>query len=230
MNIGVIVAMDMELQQLLRFIPQPSETSLRGQKFWTGSFGEDRVVVTKCGIGKVNAAFGTLNLIDGFAPDAVVSTGCAGGASAGLEIRDVVVSERTCYHDVWCGQPNVPGQVQDMPAVFNGDVELLSAVVGSGEEHRVRSGLIVTGDWFVDSVEKMNSITSVFPDALAVDMESAAIAQVCYRLGRRFVSFRVISDIPAKPGNLAAYKNFWSEVADQSFGITKDVIMNILNK
>ena len=88
----------------------------------------------------------------------------------------------------------------------------------------IHSGLIVTGDWFVDSKEKMRSIVEKFPDAKAVDMESCAIAQTCYIHQVPFISFRVISDIPLRDTDASQYHDFWDTVAEHSFQVTKTFV------
>ena len=229
MRIGVIVAMDKELQQLLQLMDKPLECLQKGQSFWIGQIGDSALILTKSGIGKVNAAYGVINLIDNFRPDVVISTGCAGGASTDLEIRDVVVSTQICYHDAWCGQPNEKGQIQGLPSKYDADEKLVETAKNLKGNTRIVPGLIVSGDWFVDSVEKMKSIIADFPDAMAVDMESAALAQICHLYQMPFLSFRVISDIPLKPNNEIDYNNFWNEVADESFNVTKELILSIIN-
>ena len=229
MRIGIIVAMDKELQQLLQLMDKPLECLQKGQSFWIGQIGDSSLILTKSGIGKVNAAYGAINLIDNFRPDVVISTGCAGGASTDLEIQDVVVSTQICYHDAWCGQPNEKGQIQGLPAKYDADKKLVEKAKNLKSDAHVVSGLIVSGDWFVDNVEKMESIIADFPEAMAVDMESAALAQTCHLYKMPFLSFRVISDIPLKPNNEIDYNNFWSEVADESFNITKELILSIIN-
>ena len=88
-------------------------------------------------------------------------------------------------------------------------------------------GLIVTGDWFVDSRDKMRSIIARFPEAMAVDMESAAIAQACHTFGVGFISFRIISDIPLKDNKASQYFDFWERMADRSFHVTKALLESI---
>ena len=229
MRIGIIVAMDKELQQLLQLMEKSLECLQKGQSFWIGQIGNSTLILTKSGIGKVNAAYGAINLIDNYRPDVVISTGCAGGASTDLEIRNVVVSTQICYHDAWCGQPNEFGQIQGMPAKYEADAKLVEIAKNLNGNIHIVPGLIVSGDWFVDSVDKMKSIVEVFPDAIAVDMESAALAQIFYLYKMPFLSFRVISDIPLKPNNEIDYQNFWSEVADESFGVTKELVLSIIN-
>ena len=208
MKIGIIVAMDKELQQLQHL------------------FTDGNVVVEKCGIGKVNAALGAAEMIRRHHPDVIVSSGCAGGNGDDIHVQDVVVGAEVSYHDVYCGtsidQTTVYGQVQGMPARYKDDGQLLAkACRVKCEGFSVHPGLIVTGDWFVDSKDKMRDIISHFPEAKAVDMESAAIAQTCYKYGVPFISFRVVSDIPLRDTDASMYHNFWNTIAENSFQVTK---------
>ena len=149
-------------------------------------------------------------------------------------MQDVVVSAELCYHDVYCGtaidNTTQYGQVQGMPVRFKADPELLSVAQRLDTRQlslTIQSGLIVTGDWFVDSREKMRDIVALFPDAIAVDMESAAIAQACYINKVPFISFRVISDLPLCDTDAAQYHDFWGTIAQNSFHITKTFINSL---
>lgn len=222
MRIAIIVAMDKEFIRIKELLEQVEETAIGGRSYTSGRLGNNELVLHQCGIGKVNAAIGVTELIRLFNPDLVVSTGCAGGASDMLEVTDVVVSRQLAYHDVYCGcalGETVYGQVQGMPARYTTPREIVEKALACGE--RIHEGLIVTGDWFVDDQEKMRSIIRLFPEAMAVDMESAAIAQTCYVFGIPFVSFRVISDIPLKDTKASQYHDFWAHVADTSFATTR---------
>ena len=213
MKIGIIVAMDKELRQLKQL------------------FEDSNVMVQKCGIGKVNAALGAQKMINEFHPDVIVSSGCAGGNGDDVEIKDVVVSSQLVYHDVYCGtaidNTTQYGQVQGMPARFEPAPWLLDKAVSLNCGVKIHAGLIVTGDWFVDSREKMRDIIGKFPEAKAVDMESCAIAQTCYINQVPFISFRVISDLPLKDTDASQYHDFWNTVADNSFAITKSFVESI---
>lgn len=217
-KIGIIVAMDKELRQLQQL------------------FGESHVRVEKCGIGKVNAALGAQRMISEFHPDVIVSSGCAGGNGDEVNVYDVVVSTELAYHDVYCGAAmggSAYGQVQGLPARFQAAPELLAKVREAEQKAealampRLHFGLIATGDWFVDSKEKMRQILSHFPEAKAVDMESAAIAQTCYLNNVPFISLRVISDIPLRDNNASQYHDFWARIADNSFQVTKTIIESL---
>ena len=209
MKIGMIVAMDKELKQLRPLFP------------------EDKVILQKSGIGKVNAAIQTVEMIRQYKPDVIISSGCAGGNGDDVNVQDVVVSSELAYHDVYCGtaidSTTVYGQVQGLPARYQADPYLLEKALLTG----AKPGLIVTGDWFVDSKDKMLEIISHFPEAKAVDMESCAIAQACYINKVPFISFRVISDIPLRDTDASQYHNFWDTIAENSFHVTKTFIESL---
>jgi adenosylhomocysteine nucleosidase len=190
-------------------------------------FSDGSVRVEKCGIGKVNAALGAQRMINDFKPDVIISSGCAGGHGDDVQVQDVVVSTELTYHDVYCGtaidNTTQYGQVQGLPARYPVDPTLLEKAIQTG----AKPGLIVTGDWFVDSKEKMREIVGHFPEARAVDMESCAIAQTCYINKVPFISFRVISDIPLRDTDASQYHNFWDTVADHSFQVTKTFVESL---
>lgn len=211
MKIGIIVAMDKELHQLQQL------------------FTDGNIAIRKCGIGKVNAALGAQQLINEFHPDCIISSGCAGGNGDDINVQDVVVSTELCYHDVYCGtaidNSTQYGQVQGLPPRYQADPYLLRKA--KELQQNIHAGLIVTGDWFVDSKEKMCSIIDKFPEAKAVDMESCAIAQTCYINKVPFISFRIISDIPLRDTNASQYHNFWDAVADHSFQVTRTFVKSL---
>lgn len=228
MRIGIIIAMDKEFRRISELLDGMSMEEEGGKKFVRGRLGDNELVMHQCGIGKVNAAIGVSEMIRRYAPDLVVSTGCAGGGRTDMEVMDIVVSTELTYHDVYCGEAigkTVYGQVQGMPARFTSPAEYVEKA--KSVSPKVHAGLIVTGDWFVDSKEKMREIVGHFPEAAAVDMESAAIAQTCYVYGVPFISFRVISDIPLKDTNASQYHDFWNTVADNSFETTKDFLLKL---
>ena len=215
----MIVAMDKELQQLRPLFP------------------EDKVILQKSGIATVNAAIQTVEMIRQYKPDCIISSGCAGGNGDDINLQDVVVSSELTYHDVYCGSAiddtTVYGQVQGLPARYQADPYLLqkakelSQISNLKSQISIHPGLIVTGDWFVDSKEKMREIVGHFPEAKAVDMESCAIAQVCHIYKVPFISFRVISDIPLRDTDASQYHDFWASVAEHSFNVTKAFIESL---
>ena len=195
-------------------------------------FRNSDVLVQKCGIGKVNAALGAQRMINEFHPDCIISSGCAGGNGDDINVQDIIISKELCYHDVYCGKAiddtTVYGQVQGLPARYQADPELLRKALSIGPSGvNLHQGLIVTGDWFVDSKDKMREIIGHFPEAKAVDMESCAIAQTCYINKVPFISFRVISDIPLRDTDASQYHNFWDTVAEHSFQTTRAFVESL---
>ncbi|MDE7377826.1 MAG: 5'-methylthioadenosine/adenosylhomocysteine nucleosidase [Paraprevotella sp.] len=212
MKIGVMMAMQSEYDRLR------SQMRTDGD---TGSMDNgNELRLVQCGIGKVNAAVGAVELIRTWQPDCIISTGVAGGIDTVLNVTDVVVGSRTVYHDVWCGEGNAYGQVQGLPAEFAGDSMLCSHALGLEGTVPVHGGLICSGDRFITERSELNVIKEKFPDALAVDMESAAIAQVCHLYGVPFLSFRIISDTPGAEEHQAQYEDFWRTMAERSFAVT----------
>ena len=226
MKIGIIVAMDKEFTQLKAILSQTAKEHFDHKDFVTGRLGDKEIILQQCGIGKVNAAVGAVEMIHHYHPDLIVSSGCAGGADTTLEVTDVVVASACTYHDAYCGDEVAFGQIIGMPAYFTAPAELVEKALSLNDlpdcrELHIRSGLTVSGEWFVNSREKMQQILDRFPDATAVDMESCAIAQVCHIYRTPFVSFRVISDIPLKDSKASQYYDFWERIANGSFEVTK---------
>lgn len=220
MKIGIIAALAEERRQLSRIIAERETIGGGLREIDTGKAGANTVFVMECGIGKVNAAVGAAEMIRSLKPDAVISTGVAGGLD-NVGVTDVVVARETAYHDVWCGGDNAWGQVQGLPLRFPADKRLLAAAETLQTNETVRTGLICTGDKFVTSEEELATIKKTFDDALAVDMESAAIAHVCLLYHVPFLSLRVISDTPGAEAHWKQYENFWEKLADRSFGVIK---------
>ena len=217
MNIAIIVAMTKELELLLPLLHNTSRTTVNDYTYHTGTIGRHEVTVMQCGIGKVNAAVGTLTLIDTFHPAIIINTGVAGGTGHGASIGDVVIASAVAYHDVWCGPGTVPGQAAGCPLYFEspltpGTIERMGA--------DLRRGVVASGDIFVSRTEEVQHILEVIPEAEAVDMESGAIAQVCHLKNIPFVCMRVISDTPgATHDNIAQYENFWEDAPRHTFDV-----------
>ena len=227
MRIGIIIAMEKELAQLRQLLSSPQEETRHGKVFHTGRIGNHDIVMQQCGIGKVNAAIGATEMLLTHHPDIVLSTGCAGGADTALEVTDVVVGTHYTYHDVYCGSEVEYGQFVGLPATFAADEALLAKALALDCSTRVHSGLMVSGDWFVDSQAKMRGILAHFPEAKAVDMESTAIAQVCHLYQVPFISFRIISDVPLSDHKASQYFDFWKRMAEGSFEVTRKFIASL---
>ncbi|MBO4341167.1 MAG: 5'-methylthioadenosine/S-adenosylhomocysteine nucleosidase [Bacteroidales bacterium] len=204
MKICVIVAMESEFK-LLHKVMESGEMP--------------GVSVHLCGMGKVNAAVTATDIIAAEHPDLVISTGVAGSTSHDARTGDFVVSDEIAYHDAWYGEGNAWGQVQGLPARFKAPGELVS----KAERLGAKPGLIVSGDRFIEDSEEVKAILKNFPEALAVDMESGALAQTCYLKNTPFISLRLISD-GNDDAHMEAYKNFWQTAGNESFRMVKSFL------
>ena len=225
MRIGIIVAMDKELELLKPMLENIRISESNGIKFYCGSIGNHKIAAMKCGIGKVNAAIGTLSMIDSYNPELIINTGVAGSMNSKINVMDTVVGSQVCYHDVWCGnfdQDCSYGQVQGLPQFFDGAIDVINKIP---EQAGVHCGLIVSGDQFIDSMSQVEAIREHFPQALAVDMESGAIAQTCYVRKTPFVSMRAISDSPCAGHNSAVqYNDFWTDAPSHTLSMVKELL------
>ena len=163
------------------------------------------VGIIVCGIGKANAAAETERVINEFHPDIIVSFGFAGGISGhGLRPGELVIAQNVLYHDVWCGEPNKPGQVQGMPPKFKCEkYDALTAAVK--RELGITVGFygdVATGDAFITDDSKIKEMSR---DIIAVDMEAAAIAQICHKHGVKFAAYKLISDMIGDEEQLSDY-------------------------
>lgn len=223
------MAMDKEFAQLRSLLGSSRTESHHGKDFVIGTMHGMEIIMQQCGIGKVNSAVGAVEMIGNYMPDLIISTGCAGGADTELNVMDVVVASECVYHDVYCGDNVAYGQVMGQPARFTARPELVdkALAIAMPQGQKIRSGLTVSGDWFVDSREKMRAILDRFPEAEAVDMESCSIAQTCHIYGVPFISFRIISDVPLKDTKASQYFDFWERMAEGSFEVTRDFLASL---
>ena len=197
---GIIGAMESEVNAIYAQMENKEIVEYNGIKFYKGSlYGKD-VVVIQCGIGKVNAALCTQLLILKFGVDKVVNTGIAGATGTDLNIYDFVVSTETVYHDFdtqFFGYKL--GQVPGLPETFKADEKLVESVVSAfnnsklSSEHKIRTGLIASGDQFIAGGQKKKFIVSNF-HPLCVEMEGCAVAHTCYKNNVPFVVVRCMSD------------------------------------
>ena len=224
MKTGIIVAMQSEFELVAQNLTSKKEQDLRHIHFVEGKLNGQEIVLMKSGMGKVNSAAATVEMINNFHPTRIINTGIAGALDKSLGVMDVVIAQQTTYHDAWYGEGNIYGQVQDLPARYAGDKTLLMAAQHLKTELRVHFGLTVSGDLFVTKLEELQRIKQLFPEALAVDMESNSIAQICYLYNTPFLSVRLISDTPGITNHAEQYQNFWSLAPEKSFNILEQLV------
>lgn len=220
-TLGIIVAMESELRMLLAEMTDVTRTTVNGTTFHIGRIAGRHVTAMQCGIGKVNAAVGALTLIECFHPNAIINTGIAGGTGHGAGILDVVVATAIGYHDVWCGPGNAPGQVQGFPERFTCAPETVGITPGTPG---VKFGIIASGDRFVSTPAELADVLATQPEAIAVDMESGAIAQVCHMKSIPFTAIRVVSDTPGAENHIDQYLDFWNIAPTRTFAILRAIL------
>ena len=222
MNIGIIVAMDKELELFMKFMELEGCGYVWGNYVYQGYINEHDITVVKSGIGKVNAAMTVLQIFNNNCPNLIINTGVCGGLGEDIKVGDIIVADSVCYHDVWCGSGTKVGQVDGCPLYFNTWERGVERLGNMGED--VKVGLICSGDRFIAYPDQAQSIKTFFPKAIGCDMESAAIAQVCQKNNIPFVIIRMVSDNPLNGEDSDEYENFWESTPEYTFDIVKRFI------
>lgn len=227
MKIAVIGAMEQEVEQLRATLENPKTETIANSEYTTGTYKGKEVILLKSGIGKVNAAMTTTVLLHTFKPDVVINTGSAGGYDPALEVGAVVISDEVRHHDVDVTIFGYEvGQVPQMPAAFKSDMKLMEAAreaVTELGEHQYGIGLICSGDAFMNDPERVEKVRADFPQMKAVEMEAAAVAQVCHQFNTPFVVIRALSDIAGKESNIS-FDEFLPVAAKHSTAIVLKAI------
>lgn len=214
--IGLMSAMHEELALVLEAMPDEQRVSVAGRDFWQGHWQGRPVVAVLSRIGKVAAATTATALIERFGVQQIVFTGVAGGVGPGVRVGDVVLADRFVQHDMDASplfpRHEVPlyGRSRfDTDAVLSRGLasaaqQVLAQVVHHvGEDAvtefalhapRLHTGLVASGDRFVSTTAECQALQQALPEALAVEMEGAAVAQVCADYGVPFAALRTISD------------------------------------
>ena len=232
MKIGIATALKSEWTHIEKILEESREVVANGRHFRLGRIGANEIVLGETGIGKVNAAIGAVTILETFKPDCLLSTGVAGGLDSSLHVMDVVAASEVVYHDVDCGPGNEYGQVQGLPPRFACDSRLVAhaarlSVPTEAEPAHATVGLLASGDRFISSPQQLAVIKSRFREALAVDMESGALAQVSHLFRIPFLSFRILSDTPHGTDRFAQYTNFWEAVAERAFAVTHEFLRTL---
>ncbi|MBD5218541.1 MAG: 5'-methylthioadenosine/adenosylhomocysteine nucleosidase [Bacteroidales bacterium] len=227
MRIGIIVAMGKEMNLLEPLIENKRMERVRGNRYIFGKIEGHDVCCCQCGIGKVNSAITTLGLIEEFDPEIVINTGVAGGADRSMHVLDLFVATEVAYHDVWCGPGTEFGAASGYEVMLKTDERIPEICRDAKTGIEVRYGLICSGDKFISEAKEVEEIKRHFPEALAVDMESASIGQVCVMKGVPFNIIRVISDTPGAEENISQYENFWNDAPRETFDSLREILKRL---
>ncbi|MFT9098064.1 5'-methylthioadenosine/adenosylhomocysteine nucleosidase [Liquorilactobacillus sp.] len=228
MRYGILCAMDEEIKALKLELKAAKRTEIAGITFFEGTINENEVVLVQSGIGKVQAGMTTGLLIAQFKAEVIINSGSAGGIGQGLHVGDVVLSTAAAYHDVDATVFGyLPGQLPQQPQKFEADSHLVETLKEAAEQNRqhVEMGLIVTGDQFVASSDKIKAIKDIYPDVLCCEMEGAAVAQVAAQFKVPFAIVRAMSDTGNEEAEIS-FDEFIIEAGKKS----AQMILNVLVK
>lgn len=226
-KIAIIGAMPQEVEILRNLMLEEKVSEIANCKIFEGKINNRPVAVLQSGIGKVAAAMGTALLIQLFKPDMIINTGSAGGLDANLNVGDVIISTEVRHHDVDVTAFGYEkGQLPANPAAFLPNAELVEVAKKQAEKLGLNavSGLICSGDAFINGADKIAQIRADFPQVAAVEMEAAAIAQVCHAMNVPFVVVRAISDVADKESHLS-FDEFLPLAAEKS----SEMVLAMLN-
>ena len=198
---GIIAAMKEEMQEIKKIMQEIEEIKIKELIFFRGKINNNNVILVEAGIGKVNAARVTQLMIDKFEIERIINVGSAGSANNELKIGDIVIGKRLVQHDfdiTAFGHPK--GFITNIGQYVESDSELISKMEQtilklSQNEFKIKIGTIASGDIFCTEPKMKEKIRTKF-NADAIEMEGAAIAQVCKLNEIPFIVIRSISDNP----------------------------------
>lgn len=239
---AILGAFDKEVKLLQDSLQNRQEVRFRGLTFMTGQLNGQNVVVAETGIGKANAAMTTALVIERFEPKQVIFTGIAGAIREDLQPGDMVIAERTTYHDYFTVRSDLqpsrqtrnPISKQLNPADFQGDTQLIAKAQKAAQNitflkmceecpaPKVETGLVVTGDQFISSKKKVKQLRNDF-NAAATEMEGATVAQVCYQLQVPCLVIRSMSDKADKHARKTML-NFTTVAATNSANLVRGML------
>lgn len=198
---GIIAAMKEEMQEIKNIMTEIEEIKIKELVFFRGKINNSKIILVEAGIGKVNAARVTQMLIDKFDIQVIINVGSAGGANDELRIGDIVIGKRLVQHDfdiTAFGHPK--GYINNIGQYVESDAKLISKMEEtiskiSQNEFKIKIGTIASGDIFCTEPKMKDKIRTKF-NADAIEMEGAAIAQVCKLNQIPFIIIRSLSDNP----------------------------------
>ena len=231
MKIGIIGAMEVEVETLKSKMNIKNTVKKASMEFFEGTIGNTEVVVVRSGIAKVNAGICVQILVDIFGVTHVINSGVAGSLDARINIGDIVLSTDACYHDVDATVFGYKkGEVPQLgTAAFTADKELRekakTAIKSAAPDLGVFEGRVCSGDQFISSKEIKDGIKKDF-DGMCTEMEGAAIAQGCYLNNIPFLIIRAISD-KADGSDIVDYPVFEAKAAKDCAALVLEMISKL---
>lgn len=201
--IGIIVAEDKELEAIKQCMLDLSEINIYNLVIYKGIINNKTYLLVKCGVGKVNSARTTQILIDKFDIACIINTGSAGSVNSTLNIGDIVVGTKLVQHDFdVTAFGREKGFISDTGKFFESDKNLIEKCkIVKIKNQNILFGTIASGDIFCTDINMKNKIRDKF-NCDCIEMEGAAIAQVCFLSNIPFIIIRSISDTPNGTNNI----------------------------
>ncbi|HCM86038.1 MULTISPECIES: 5'-methylthioadenosine/S-adenosylhomocysteine nucleosidase [Enterococcus] len=188
MKIGIISAMELEIQPLIERLSPIETFEYLGKKFSVSTQNDHQFILLCSGQGKTNSSIYTQVLIDKFAPELILNIGICGGISSNSSLSDIFLGKKYCHYDIRKKQSQLKFPYQ---LFFEADNHVIHSF--SSHDSTLKIGTFGTGEGFVTTSEQRNALINDF-HIDCVDMESASIAQCCFLNRVRFLSIRVVSD------------------------------------
>ena len=224
--IGILGAMDVELEALLSDLEEKKEEKISGFIFYTGKIESREVVIAKCGIGKVAAGICAQTMILRFAPSLLLHTGVAGTLTTALSVTDVAIGTEALQHDMDTSPLGDPvGLISGINKIyFEADKRAAELFLSIAKENGIHAlcGRIASGDQFIASAEEKKRIIDSF-GAIACEMEGGAVAHAAYLNGTPFIILRAISD-SADGSSHMDYPTFLPLAARRSYNMVKQFL------
>lgn len=222
--IGIIGAMDIEVDAIISSMSEKNEKIISGIKYVSGKIFDKNVVVAKCGVGKVFAAICAQTMIIEYSPKVIINTGVAGSLVSGFNVLDIAIAKSVVQHDMDTSALGDPkGLISGVNVVYiDTNVNVLNALKTASctVKCNVKEGVIASGDKFISDKEEKLQLNKSF-NAIACEMEGASIGQVCYVNQVPFGVLRAISD---GDGAEMDYMTFAPLAAKQSINIIIEFI------
>jgi adenosylhomocysteine nucleosidase len=244
---AIVSAMQEELAAVVALMPDEQKVVAAGRAFWVGHLQGHDVVAVLSRIGKVAAATTATTLIERFGVGRILFTGVAGGLGDGVRVGDIVVADQFLQHDMdaspifprhevplyglsrFATDAALSATLAQAAMQATADTQALLGAQGVAEfalsSPRVHKGLVLSGDRFVATTAESRALVAALPDALAVEMEGAAIAQVCHDYAIPFAAVRTISD----RADDAAHVDFLRFIAEVASRYSAAIVQQILS-
>lgn len=226
--IAIIGAMDEEVAAIQHRMTEVNLTVIAGQSFIQGQLGQKAVVLFQSGIGLVNAAMALTLASQHFELTAILNVGTAGGLHDDLRVLDLIAADKLTYHDFDISVFGNPRDFSDANRmVFHADPALLRLLQTLNQSERLFIGPLVSGHQFISSPAQVSEIIEHYPEALAVEMEGAALAHVASKLNIPFLVIRSISDLVLHPRNEMTFDAYLARASERSARLCEQLLLKM---